>query len=123
LHPKWQKEFPKLLTESFPLVQFFVSTHSPLVFLGMPKNSVFYNISRNINNLSIVQKLEIDIENIMPHQILTSSLFGMENIRNVYNKGIEYLSVETEIEKRERIANERELKRISEGFKFQLPKS
>lgn len=123
LHPKWQKEFPKLLTESFPLVQFFVSTHSPLVFLGMPKNSVFYNISRNSNNFSIVQKLEIDIENIMPHQILTSSLFGMENIRNVYNKGIEYLSVETEIEKKERITNERELKRISEGFKFQLPKS
>lgn len=121
LHPKWQKELPKLLTDNFPLIQFFVSTHSAIVFLGMPKNSVFYNITKNDEKETVAHKLNIDIENILPNQILTSSLFGMENIRNVYNKGIEVLSVETEIEKKERLKMEQRLKDLSHGFNFQLP--
>jgi len=122
LHPKWQKQLPKLLTDNFPLIQFFVSTHSPIVFLGMPKNSVFYNITKNEKKETVAKKLNIDIENVLPHQILTSSLFGMDNIRNVYNKGIEFLSVETEIEKIERLKKEQKLKDLSVSFKFQLPK-
>lgn len=122
LHPKWQKQLPKLLTDNFPLIQFFVTTHSPIVFLGMPKNSVFYNITKNAKKETIAQKLNIDIENILPHQILTSSLFGMDNIRNVYNKGIELLSVENESEKLERLKKEQKLKDLSNSFKFQLPK-
>lgn len=122
LHPKWQKELPKLLTEHFPLIQFIVSTHSPIVFLGMPKNSVFYNISRDENNETLVKKLNIDIENAMPHQILTSEIFDMENIRNVYNKGIENLNIETEQEIKERKEKEENLKKITKGFKFKRPK-
>ncbi len=122
LHPKWQRELPKLLSENFPLVQFIVSTHSAIVFLGMPKNSVFYNISKNEEKQTIVKKLDIDIENVLPNQILTSALFGMENIRNVNNKGIENLSVETEHEIQERLQKEKLLKELSNGFKFQLPK-
>jgi len=121
LHPKWQKQLPKLLTDNFPLIQFFVSTHSAIVFLGMPKNSVFYNITKKENNETLAQKINIDIENVLPNQILTSSLFGMDNIRNVYNKGIELLSVETEIEKIERLKKEQKLKDLSVSFKFQLP--
>ncbi len=122
LHPKWQKEFPKLLTVHFPLIQFFISTHSPIVFLGMPSNTVFYNISKDKQKRTTVNRLNIDIKNMMPHQILTSSLFGMDNIRNVNNEGIEELNVETEHEIRERKRNEEVLRQISRGFKFKIPK-
>ncbi len=121
LHPKWQKEFPKLLATHFPLVQFIISTHSPIIFLGLPKNTTFFNISRDENKQTNVKKLNIDIENILPNQILTSALFDMENIRNVHSKGIETLSVETEPEIKARKKSEQALKMVSNGFKFQLP--
>lgn len=122
LHPKWQKELPKLLTDNFPLIQFIVSTHSAIVFLGMPPNTVLYNISKNKYKQTTAKKLNIDIKNILPNQILTSALFGMENIRNSYNQGIESLSVETELEMKERVKNEKALKLLSTDFKFNLPK-
>ncbi len=121
LHPKWQKIIPKLLSDNFPKIQFFISTHSPVIFLGMTKNSVFYNISKNENNKATIKKLDIDIENVLPNQILTSALFNMENIRNVNNKGIEYLSVETEFEIEDRKEKDELLKKLSTGFKFKLP--
>ncbi len=122
LHPKWQKEFPKLLAENFPLIQFIVSTHSPIVFLGMPKNTVFFNVLKDEEKKTIVKRLNIDIENVLPNQILTSALFDMENIRNVNNKGIESLSVETEPEIKSRQKVENLVKELYKDFKFQLPK-
>ncbi|MFN0034567.1 MAG: AAA family ATPase [Saprospiraceae bacterium] len=41
LHPSWQRQvIPKLL-KSFPNVQFFITTHSPQVISGVPKESIF----------------------------------------------------------------------------------
>ena len=34
LHPKWQKQVVKNLHETFPYIQFVVTTHSPLVLSG-----------------------------------------------------------------------------------------
>ncbi len=122
LHPKWQREFPKILSENFQKIQFIISTHSPIVLLGMSKNTVFYNISKNEDKQTTIQKLNIDIENVLPNQILTSALFDMDNIRNVYNKGIEHLSVETEHEIKERKEKEELIKKLSTGFKFKISK-
>ena len=119
LHPIWQKELPRLLADIFPKVQFIISTHSPIVFLGMPKNSVFFNVSKNDMGETEVHKLDIDIENLLPNQILTSPLFGMENIRSVDNKGIENLNVEDtfqDIIKREE--SKELLKELSQKFNF-----
>lgn len=124
LHPKWQKEFPRLLSELFPKIQFIVTTHSPLVFLGMPPDkTVVYNVGRDENNQTEVKKLNLDLANMLPHEILTSALFDMENIRNVHNQGIEYLSVETTAEKKQREIEEEILMRLSQKFKFNLPES
>ncbi len=124
LHPTWQRELPKLLTTFFPKVQFIISTHSPIVFLGMPKNSVFYNVSRNEKGETEVNKIDIDIENLLPNQILTSPIFGLENIRHFDNKGIENLNVEDtfqEIIKREE--SKQLLKKLSKNFKFSPQKA
>ncbi|CAN2045294.1 hypothetical protein GMMP13_170029 [Candidatus Magnetomoraceae bacterium gMMP-13] len=54
LHPTWQKEFPKLLSENFPKVQFIATTNSP--FLGVPKGSLFFKLSKNTNKHNTVIK-------------------------------------------------------------------
>jgi predicted ATP-binding protein involved in virulence len=41
LHPSWQREIPEWFKIHFPQVQFFVSTHSPLVAQAADTNGVF----------------------------------------------------------------------------------
>jgi AAA15 family ATPase/GTPase len=122
LHPKWQKELPCLLGKLFPNIQFIISTHSPIVFLGLPPHkTVAYNVSKNAEGYTDVQALELDLANMMPHEILTSALFGMDDIRSAFNKGIAHLSVETTPEKRQRFAEENQLKQLCKNFKFNQP--
>lgn len=87
----------------------------------MPKNSTFYNVSKTKKKGTIVKKIDIDVENVLPERILTSQLFGMKDVRNVYNKGIENLKVETEQEEQIRLELETKLKRSSKDFKFRKP--
>lgn len=121
LHPKWQKEFPNLLAKFFPHVQFILSTHSPVVFLGLPPNSTFLKVSKDERGFTQVEKLAIDIANILPNEILTSSLFDLENIRSIHNKGIAFLNVESKEEQKQRILKETNLKNKFENFNFKLP--
>jgi len=41
LHPKWQKEIVHLLTNSFPGIQFILTTHSPLVLSSYGKSPIY----------------------------------------------------------------------------------
>ena len=45
LHPRWQRNIMRLLTESFPRVQFVATTHSPLVASGC-KDVTVHNITK-----------------------------------------------------------------------------
>lgn len=120
LHPKWQKEFPALLARLFPKVQFIVTTHSAICFLGMPKNSVFFHVQKNENGKIGIEKIDIDIENLLPNHILTSPIFGMENIRNVQN--IDEQKVPTSElsyeEVKKRAETQAELKELAKKFVF-----
>jgi AAA15 family ATPase/GTPase len=123
LHPILQKELSEALINknAFPKIQFIATTHSPMVFLGMPPNTVLFNISKDIQDETCIQRINIDLPNVLPNQILTSSLFGMENIRNIHNQGVEHLNVETEPEIRERKLTEHKVKELSKNFIFKLP--
>ena len=119
LHPKWQREFPKLLSTIFPKIQFIVTTHSVITFLGMPKNSVFFNVSRTENGGTEVKRVDIDIANFLPHQILTSPIFGMENVMSVENTDFGKIRTENtydEVVEHDKIKDE--LKSLSRNFKF-----
>lgn len=120
LHPKWQKEFPALLAKLFPKVQFIVTTHSAICFLGMPKNSVFFHVQKNENGKIGIEKLDIDIENLLPNHILTSPIFGMENIKNVQN--VDEQKVPTSElsydEVKKRAETQAELKELAKKFVF-----
>ena len=84
LHPKYQYELPKLLSEAFPKVQFIVSTHSPIPLLGLPKdvNAVVFKVNRTALEGITVDRLDddFDIRRLNPNALLTSPIFGFEDI-------------------------------------------
>ena len=83
LHPKYQYELPKLLSDAFPKVQFIVSTHSPIPLLGLPKKAKFvvFKVNRTSDGIT-VDRLDddIDIQRLSANALLTSDIFGFKNI-------------------------------------------
>jgi hypothetical protein len=81
----------------------------------------FLKVSKDEKGFTQVEKLAIDIANILPNEILTSSLFDLENIRSIHNAGIAFLNVESKEEQKQRILKETNLKDKFENFNFKLP--
>lgn len=94
LHPKGQRDLVYNLNRIFPNVQFFVSTHSPIPLLGAPFNSAFFKVSKNDEGAVVVEKaqhIEQYLDELLPNQLLTSDLFGLDSIsakRNKYKSNI-----------------------------------
>ncbi len=88
LHPKWQRSLVKTLTDVFPNIQFIVSTHSPIPLLGAPpEQTVILNVQRDDDgDISVkrLKKVEADLLKLTPNQLLSSDIFGLEEIENVY---------------------------------------
>lgn len=82
LHPKLQKQIVQQLTKTFPKVQFIVSTHSPIPFLGAPKNSTIFRVERTAKDGVIVTRLDelLELGDLLPNTILTSPIFGLYDI-------------------------------------------
>lgn len=81
-HPKMQRDLVVKLTEIFPRIQFIVSTHSPIPLLGAPANSLIYTVKRNAESGVYVEQLPpgISFTNLLPNNILTSPIFGFDEI-------------------------------------------
>ncbi len=107
LHPRWQRELPSLLSNVFPKVQFIVSTHSVIPFLGAPEASVFLKVTRNIEEGIQLRRIDIDIRHLLPNSILTSPIFDLEGdeITQV-NKG-DILDVRTEDDYKKKVKNDK----------------
>ena len=82
LHPIWQKKLPGMLSKIFPNVHFIVSTHSPMPIIGSPEGSVFIRVNRTNEEGITLSRLDtkIDINELLPNTVLTSPLFGMDDI-------------------------------------------
>jgi AAA domain, putative AbiEii toxin, Type IV TA system/AAA domain len=83
LHPKWQKKLPSLFSKIFPEIQFIASTHSPIPLLGAPKGSVFLKVNRTVEEGITVERLEHlenQVTDMLPNTILTSPIFGLQEI-------------------------------------------
>lgn len=97
LHPRGQKELIQNLNKVFPGIQFIVSTHSPIPLLGAPKETIILNCSRNRESIegTIVRRLDdkIMFRNLLPNAILTSPIFGLEQI---FNENREDVRIRTE---------------------------
>jgi len=78
LHPKWKYNFIKKLRDTFPMIQFIVTTHSPTVLLGASKESVFYKIYKDNGEVNISN--QIANEGYTSNSLVSSPLFDMETI-------------------------------------------
>lgn len=95
LHPKLQKKIPQILFENFPKVQFIVSTHSPIPLLGAPKNSKIYNIFKDYElGISVKSLNYLNINNLLPNTILTSPVFGMDDLISINNNDETQINVD-----------------------------
>ena len=94
LHPKWQYRLPTLLSEVFPNIQFIAATHSVIPILGAPKNSVFLKLNRSKEQGITVERLDIDVANLLPNSILTSPIFDMDTIKPLANEDVGELRTE-----------------------------
>jgi len=81
LHPKWQRTIVKKLRTTFPLIQFFFTTHSPIVLLGASEDAVFYKVYKEDGETKIADPIENkSLGHLMANGILTAPfLFGLEN--------------------------------------------
>lgn len=76
LHPRWKMRVMKALRESFPRVQFIVSTHDPLCLRGMFEGEVQVLYRDRDGHLQRVEQLP-NVANLRIEQILTSDYFGL----------------------------------------------
>lgn len=119
LHPLLQKEIPGLLSTAFPRVQFWAATHSIVPFMGIPEQSVCLKVKRTKDKGVILEKLDIDVKNLLPNTLISSPLFDMEQIIN--KLADDFRSEDTYPE----VLKSKELdKKLEEAAKkFKLPKS
>jgi predicted ATP-binding protein involved in virulence len=80
LSPVYQKEFPRLLAELFPNIQFIVTTNSANTFLGIPHNAIAYNVTNDVGQEITGELINIDFANLMPNILLSSPLFNLDII-------------------------------------------
>lgn len=82
LHPIGQRDLVFNLNKIFPNIQFLVSTHSPIPLLGAPKNSVICKVKISASEGIVVERLDdkIFLEELLPNTILTSPIFGMDDL-------------------------------------------
>jgi predicted ATP-dependent endonuclease of OLD family len=95
-HPKWQRKLPIWLSEIFPQIQFIVSTHSIIPFLGAPKKSVFVKVKRNQAAGIQLERINIEIKNLLPNSLLTSPLFDLDfdDIKPEHNEKVSDMRTE-----------------------------
>jgi predicted ATP-binding protein involved in virulence len=117
LHPTWQKALPGLLSEIFPKIQFIASTHSPIPLLGAPKESVVLKVHQSSQEGITVEKLDIDVTQLLPNSLLTSPIFDFEDIIPSANTSLSDLHTEDSFQ--EAMANEEiknRLKKIAQAL-------
>jgi hypothetical protein len=79
LHPKWQRDLMRFLTERFPNAQFIATAHSPLVVQAAEDANVVL-LKRDGDQVAI-ENNPADVRNWRIDQILTSDLYGLPTAR------------------------------------------
>ena len=86
LHPKAQRDLVVTLSETFPLIQFIVTTHSPIPLLGAPENSAIFVVKRDWERGVYAQrlkKLENEFKLLLPNTLLTSDIFDFDIMEDI----------------------------------------
>ena len=79
LHPKWEYVIVKKLREKLPKIQWFFTTHSPMLILGASDDAVFYRLYKEEGKTQISEQFTYDeIRSLRSDGVITSPLIGME---------------------------------------------
>ena len=82
LHPKWEYSIVRKIREKFPNIQWFLSTHSPMLILGASEDAVFYRLYKEEGKTKISEPwINKDIVHLMANGLITSPLFDMPTAR------------------------------------------
>jgi predicted ATP-binding protein involved in virulence len=97
LHPILQRDVPITLSKVFPKIQFIISTHSPIPLLAAEKNSIIIKVSRSKEEGVTIERLDeiIDFPTLLPNTILTSPIFGFQEIFSESKDNDSFIRVET----------------------------
>jgi hypothetical protein len=79
LHPKWQRDLLRFLTERFSNTQFIATAHSPLVVQAAENANVV--LLRREGDHVVIENNPADVRNWRIDQILTSDLYGLPTAR------------------------------------------
>jgi AAA domain, putative AbiEii toxin, Type IV TA system len=81
LHPKWEERLVAKLREWFPKIQFFISTHSPIMILSASRDAVFYRVYKENGVTQLSQPFYCEqMSDLMINSILTSPLFDLPDV-------------------------------------------
>jgi len=99
LHPVWQKEIIGRLTKQFKDVQFFFTTHSPVIAVNSFKtrktdpNAKLFHIDWNGKGKSIISTVQEPLDELDYNQLLESEAFGhMTNINTEIERSLKNMS-------------------------------
>ncbi|NVK52513.1 MAG: AAA family ATPase [Flavobacteriaceae bacterium] len=81
LHPAWQMKILPLLAKALPNIQFFVTTHSPLVVGSIEWQNIIY-LKTDEDKCSFPIRDKRNTYGLDSDQILVSDLFGLKSTRN-----------------------------------------
>ena len=125
IHPRWQREIIRILSDQFPKVQFICSTHTPICALGLSDlecESRLFKVA-HVNNHSEVEHgfdLREDFKGYRADQILTSDIFDLESTRSVSveDKLEEYRKIYLKEENKRDSKEKRRLREIEKELKY-----
>jgi len=110
LHPKWAYSIVHKLRTWFPKIQFFFTTHSPIVILGASPKAIIYKVFREGGNTTISEPYEKkDLVGLLANTLITSPLFGLHTAS---------MSKETEFDSSPDYLSSRIYKKIKEKIEY-----
>lgn len=82
LHPRWKMEIVDRLRNTFPKIQFLITTHEPLCLRGLKENEVVV-LKRDEENAIIALSDLPDPSALRIDQLLTSEYFGLNSTMDI----------------------------------------
>jgi len=82
LHPKWQRKIVGQIRQSFPNLQFIVTSHSPFVAQEMSEQDKIIALKKEQDAVTAIEN-EVSVKDWRVDQILTSYLFDLNTTRSV----------------------------------------
>lgn len=77
LHPKWKYSIMKKLRGFFKNIQWFVTTHSPIVTLGASEDAIFYKLSKE-NGVTKISQPITELKDMTANSMITSLLWRLD---------------------------------------------